>query len=331
MTTRENATPETRNTNANMNTNWTSTNWTSTNWMNTSWTNTNTRQMSATETIIHTTRLSTRTQGIAHGSIIATLVTTYRVDQMILKTVSECFKTIWTIKILIQIVESDNSSAGYINQRRNNALHVDSPYDVADPALMQPEQNGSRHSGLDQYGRLIPDRIPQKDTRLDAILPDSPFGVIRRKLGRKKKPSESLQFMPILQFCTWRSELYVMARNPGRVSATKTLGAGLRWSDIVDSQGDWCGSIVLDEKCVSKRQGHMCTFIALSEAKRFNMDECPVWTYYIPKEREESEWDLYYVLLLERNEEHGLWERVGLGKVFQAAFRENIWAEIKLG
>lgn len=52
---------------------------------------------------------------------------------------------------------------------------------------------------------------------------------------------------------------------------------------------------------------------------------------YIHKEREESEWNLYYVLLLERNQERALWERVGLGKVFRAAFVDAEWTEIKLG
>jgi hypothetical protein len=72
-------------------------------------------------------------------------------------------------------------------------------------------------------------------------------------------------------------------------------------------------------------------FIAISDAKTFTKEECPVWTYYIHKERDESEWDLYYVLLLERNAARGVWERAGLGKVFQAAFTERKWAEIKLG
>ena len=108
-------------------------------------------------------------------------------------------------------------------------------------------------------------------------------------------------------------------------------GDGLRLCDIVDAEGDWCGCITLDEEFVSDHQGYLCTFIAISDAKRFTLDGCPVWTYYIPKGREESEWDLYFVLLLERNEERGVWERVGLGKVFQAAFRGNSWAEIKLG
>jgi hypothetical protein len=37
------------------------------------------------------------------------------------------------------------------------------------------------------------------------------------------------------------------------------------------------------------------------------------------------------VLLLERNAERGLWERVGIGKVFKAAFSEKTWDEMKLG
>ncbi len=63
----------------------------------------------------------------------------------------------------------------------------------------------------------------------------------------------------------------------------------------------------------------------------FTREECPEWNHDIHKEREESEWDLYYVLLLERNTERALWERVGLGEVFQAAFANASWGEIKLG
>ena len=40
---------------------------------------------------------------------------------------------------------------------------------------------------------------------------------------------------------------------------------------------------------------------------------------------------MYFVLLLNRNQNRGLWERVGRGKVFKAAFGERSWEEIKLG
>ncbi|KAJ5707093.1 hypothetical protein N7488_006894 [Penicillium malachiteum] len=203
---------------------------------------------------------------------------------------------------------------------------------TATPALLPAVQAFSSDPPLlDEYGRLLPSRIYKKDTTLDAILPDSPFGVIRRNPGRRPMRSNSLSFMPILQFRTWRKELCVMARDIGDKSSATKVGAGLQWCDIVDAEGDWCGSIVLDESYIDKLNGHLCTFIAMSEAKRFTMEECPAWKYYIPKERDESEWDLYYVLLLERNEERGLWERVGLGKVFKVAFYNNVWAEIKLG
>lgn len=70
-------------------------------------------------------------------------------------------------------------------------------------------------------------------------------------------------------------------------------------------------------------------FIAISDALRFSDRECPIWTYYIPKEREESEWDVYYVLLIQYRVD--TWKRVGLGKVFKEAFAGSEWKEIILG
>lgn len=118
---------------------------------------------------------------------------------------------------------------------------------------MQHETDSQHPHEPDQYGRLIPGRVLQNDTALDAILPDSLFGMIRRELGRKKISSDPLRFMPILQFCTWRSELYVMSLDAGKISAVHTLGTELHWCYIVDTEGDWCGSIVLDEKSVAER------------------------------------------------------------------------------
>lgn len=105
---------------------------------------------------------------------------------------------------------------------------------------------------------------------------------------------------------------------------------------IIDLVGEWCGAITMPQAEIrhAPGNGHDCakmTFIALSEAKAFTKDECPVWNYYIPKERDESEWDLYYVLLLKWNAGRALWERVALGKVFKDAFGDAEWKEIKLG
>ncbi|KAJ5732742.1 hypothetical protein N7493_004223 [Penicillium malachiteum] len=196
-------------------------------------------------------------------------------------------------------------------ERRDNARYVSEESPYRDASVQKPAVQASSSDPplLDGYGRFVPSRIYKNDGTLDAILPDSPFGVIRRNPRQRPMLSNPLSFMPILQFRTWRKELCVMARDIGDNSSAKTVGAGLRWCDIVDAEGDWCGSIVLDESHIDKLNGHICTFIAMSEAKRFTMEECPAWTYYIPKERDESEWDLYYVLLLERNE-----ERVGFGR-----------------
>ncbi|OCL09073.1 HET-domain-containing protein [Glonium stellatum] len=177
----------------------------------------------------------------------------------------------------------------------------------------------------DEYGRLIRAEIPNKRPTFQAILPGNPFGVISEK-HYPQDPSE-MQHMPILQFWTWRTELHVVARDTSLDIVDKNPSPQLSYCDIVDKERDWCGSIVLNHEWIRENQGSLFYFIAISEAKAFTKNECPVWTYYIPKERDECEWDLYYVLLLERNKKRGLWERVGIGKAFQAAFREKEWRE----
>jgi hypothetical protein len=57
----------------------------------------------------------------------------------------------------------------------------------------------------------------------------------------------------------------------------------------------------------------------------------------IPQEREQAEWYLYYALLVRWNDEKNLYERVGLAKIFKAAFHSGslepgfAWKEIILG
>jgi len=153
--------------------------------------------------------------------------------------------------------------------------------------------------------------------------------VIRQK--ESQEPGSTVQYRPILQFFTWRTELVVTTRKTTSQESTLKPSSRLSYFDIVDHNGDWCGSINLPKDWMGEQQGGVFPFIAISDAKAFTDDECPIWTYYIPKERDESEWDLYFVLLLERNKERGVWERVGLGKVFQPAFRKGTWDEIKLG
>ncbi|KAK0707287.1 heterokaryon incompatibility protein-domain-containing protein [Lasiosphaeris hirsuta] len=127
------------------------------------------------------------------------------------------------------------------------------------------------------------------------------------------------------------------SRSDGRPAATqdmygRPLGPGLCRCSVVDRAGDWCGSVVLPLKWIAAGwEGVLLMFIAFSDAKGLTADECPVWSYYIPKEKDESEWDLYFVMIVDRNRERALWERVAVGKVFQAAFSDAVWDEIKLG
>ena len=208
---------------------------------------------------------------------------------------------------------------------------------------LQPRARDSR-AHRDKYGRIIRADIPKAaEMMFHSILPDNPFGVIRDNSSGPKEADK--QYMPVLQFWTWLTELHVsirdkrpptesespLAEERDQITQTKQSESGLRQCDILDKEGDWCGSIILEEDWIEPQDGHMFHFMAISDAKAFTQDECPVWTYYIPKERHESEWDLYYVLLLERNHERGLWERVGLGKSFKIVFPENTWREIKLG
>ena len=231
---------------------------------------------------------------------------------------------------------SDESGSDSRAESDINIKRVDNSYYLKNRSLERRKKPNSRMPSRpsqspyeDKYGRLIRAEIPKSSRSFHAILPDNPFGVIREKYY-SQDPSD-LQYRPILQFWTWRTELHIVTRESYADTTTKSSVSGLCQCDVVDKEGDWCGSIVLSKEWILERQGSLFQLIAISDAKAFTQEECPVWTYYIPKEREESEWDLYYTLLLERNTERGVWERAGLGKVFQAAFREKTWDEIKLG
>ncbi len=49
----------------------------------------------------------------------------------------------------------------------------------------------------------------------------------------------------------------------------------------------------------NKVDGSRRDFLAISDAKAFKEEECETWTYYVPKEKENSEWELFHVLLVE--------------------------------
>ena len=180
-------------------------------------------------------------------------------------------------------------------------------------------------SNFDDYGRVLPDIVALRNRKIFySTLPENPYRVVMADYSSES--DKEFPDQPILQFWTWHTSLHLV---PSETPEPK-LGKGLCRYYIADGIGDWCGSLVLDEQWIKKSQHSEHDFIAISEAKAFAKDECDVWTYYIPKEREQSEWDLYYVLLVERKEKIR-WERVALGKVFKAAFSHAEWKEIILG
>lgn len=190
----------------------------------------------------------------------------------------------------------------------------------------------------DEYGRKVPpDTARRIRSGFRQCLPDNPFRVYIEKYT--SQPDKDFPDQPLLQFWTWWASLRLVQSTSQAISQTTDL-PGLKKYDIADGVGDWCGSIILDNNWVAneEKKGHRVEgsrrdFLAISDAKEFTKEECDVWTYYVPKERENSEWDLYYVLLVERRDR--IWYRVGLGKVFKAAFDNSEipkrWKEIILG
>lgn len=192
---------------------------------------------------------------------------------------------------------------------------------------------------FDDYGR--PDRDSTYGKPTDEFwitIPESPYTV--KTAPYRCKPDKEFPDYPILQFWTWSAHLRIAKAQSPLEDDTTGCNEGLERYDIHDEAGDWCGSILLDPDWISQWEksndedieGSKHEFLALSDAKRFTQEECETWTYYIPKEREQSEWDLFYVLLVSRN--RLFWHRVALGKVFKAGFENGEpaknWKEIVL-
>ena len=182
------------------------------------------------------------------------------------------------------------------------------------------------NDGYDAYGRPIRDP-KHKHSPFVKTLVEYPFGVHVNDQSVSPLPSD----MRYLQFFTWSAYLSLTDDSP---SEDPQLGPNQRRYGIADYKGDWCGTIVIDKTWKTKNMLAEQEFIAISDAKAFSKEESDGWMYYIPCEQDQSEWDLYYVLLVETRNEISY--RVGLGKVFKAAFlnscREDAeWKEIILG
>lgn len=127
-----------------------------------------------------------------------------------------------------------------------------------------------------------------------------------------------------LQFWTWSGYFRLSMQ---RLSNSSNLGPGLSRFEILDNKDDFCGTIVLPDRWHDKQANasgsdSIFEFIAISEAKDFAPDEFDGWTYYVPKERDQREWDLWYVLLVEKVDDVVV-KRAGLGKIFQEAFQNS--------
>lgn len=67
--------------------------------------------------------------------------------------------------------------------------------------------------------------------------------------------------------------------------------------------------------------GGLFEFAAISTARDYSMEELDTWTYYIPQERDQVGWYCSYAIILKPVElEFGIYERVGLAKIFRSAF-----------
>jgi hypothetical protein len=218
-------------------------------------------------------------------------------------------------------------------RRRDRGMDIN-----RDPNDNNADSDDAQPTFLDEYGRKIPLNIAKRiRSGFQQCLPDNPFRVYINPYT--SMPDKDFPDQPLLQFWTWWACLRIV-RSSAKPSAqtTELLEKGLIKFDISDSVGDWCGSILLDKNWVSKQapnkvDGSRRDFLAISDAKAFTEDECETWTYYVPKERENSEWELFYVLLVEMNQ--GIWYRVALGKVFKQGFENAVgpkrWREIILG
>jgi Heterokaryon incompatibility protein (HET) len=188
--------------------------------------------------------------------------------------------------------------------------------DVSNNSDHSPDTNDSYGRPLRDYGHRRP------PTSFDTVFSDNPLNLQSTPAGTLKSP-----YQPILHFYTWRC---VFRTTPAPESQQRP-DTGLTRLDILDANDDWVGTVVVDSTLASDEEEFV--FIALADAKGFTDEECGSWNYYIPKEREDSEWDLFYVMCIQESGIKELWERVGLGKVFQTGFEKNggRWAEIALG
>ncbi|KAJ2901828.1 heterokaryon incompatibility protein [Zalerion maritima] len=140
----------------------------------------------------------------------------------------------------------------------------------------------------------------------------------------------------VLYFWTYTAFFQLSRQSMTGSAFASDLEPGLHRFGILDQNGDWCGTMVLDENWYNQ-VGRIFEFAAISEARDFSMEELDTWNYYIPGERKVSEWYLVYALLITWDKDRTVAERAGIAKIYQNAFRKSSfppgsnWREIALG
>ncbi|KAJ8111190.1 hypothetical protein OPT61_g6156 [Boeremia exigua] len=183
------------------------------------------------------------------------------------------------------------------------------------------------------YGRIVPSNFAsllQSHARIDRPSRSSELNMAGYDSGRA-----------LLQFCT-HAAFFKVDTSPSIRSSSLDMDHSWFWYSIFDAEGDWCGTVLLSQSWVNegkeslrdpsesqessaiavKATGKIYEFIAISEARDFSAEEHDSWTYYVPLDRVDSQWDLFYVLLIV-TDEGGVSERRGLGKIFKDAFKRS--------
>jgi hypothetical protein len=240
-----------------------------------------------------------------------------------------------------------NDWSNAIPTDRSNTRYEAPPYN-GDSEDSETSMIPSLRRSCDAYGRPhtedVTIHMPKESFTL--TLPEDPFHVMKTDTRTGAALSHEFPDQIYLQFFTWKTNFHIVPVDI-ESSSDSPSRSGLRRCHIMDRRGDKCGSILIDVEWLRQKQlmddGHdefsdltestEFEFIVISQAKNFTKDEFPDWSYYIPKEREESEWDLFFVLLVEHFPIEEFHRRVAIGKVFKTAFNmvDDEWQEIILG
>ncbi|EXF73712.1 hypothetical protein CFIO01_02482 [Colletotrichum fioriniae PJ7] len=153
---------------------------------------------------------------------------------------------------------------------------------------------------------------------------------------RPTMPTTTLLREDYLYFWTYTAFFQLSRTSRSSPSFASKLEAGLHRFGLLDLNGDWCGTVILEDTWFA-RVGDVVELAAISDARDFSMEELDSWNYYVPEDREVSEWHLYYAFVITWNKDCSVAERAGLAKVYQRAFDVasfhpgKAWKEITLG